>query len=81
MDCKDLVKLISDYIDEDLDADVICGVDEHLEECPFCKPFLISMETTIKTFTYSQQWDIPKKVSRDLTSKLKSHARKIKRKK
>ena len=39
MSCGDVLKLLSDYIDGDLDAAARAHVDEHLRGCDWCERF------------------------------------------
>ena len=49
MTCKELVELVTDYLEGALpDADRV-RFDEHLVGCPFCRTYLDQMRQTIRT--------------------------------
>jgi anti-sigma factor RsiW len=47
MACRELVKVISAYLDGTLPASDRRRFDEHLEECPYCVNYLDQMRETI----------------------------------
>jgi predicted anti-sigma-YlaC factor YlaD len=46
--CRDLVELVTDYIEGTLPRRVRAGVDRHLESCPGCRTVLAQMRETIR---------------------------------
>jgi anti-sigma factor RsiW len=46
--CKELVELVTDYLDGALPADTRRRFDEHLASCPFCQIYLNQMRQTIR---------------------------------
>jgi anti-sigma factor RsiW len=47
--CKELVELVTDYLEGALSADMRNRFEEHLAGCPFCKIYLDQMRQTIRT--------------------------------
>jgi anti-sigma factor RsiW len=46
--CKEIVELVTDYLDGALPADSRRRFDEHLASCPFCQIYLDQMRQTIR---------------------------------
>ena len=46
--CKELVELVTDYLEGALPADIRSRFDEHLASCPFCQIYLDQMRQTIR---------------------------------
>ena len=46
--CKDLVELVTDYLEGAFPADERRRFDEHLGSCPFCQIYLDQMRQTIR---------------------------------
>ena len=46
--CKDLVELITDYLDGAMPLEERARFDEHLSACPFCQIYLDQMRHTIR---------------------------------
>jgi predicted anti-sigma-YlaC factor YlaD len=46
--CKELVELVTDYLEFALQDYQRSRVDEHLEGCPFCRTYLEQMRATIR---------------------------------
>ncbi len=49
MDCNDLVKLVTAYLDGSLDSDTRVRFDMHLLECDGCENYLQQFRQTITT--------------------------------
>lgn len=47
--CKELVELVTDYLDGAMSADEQRRFDDHLASCPFCGIYLDQMRQTIRT--------------------------------
>jgi anti-sigma factor RsiW len=46
--CQDLVELITDYLEDALDADTRAAFEAHLRTCPHCVAYLEQMRETIR---------------------------------
>ena len=49
MTCKELVELVTDYLEGALPDTDRLRFDEHLQGCPFCRTYLDQMRRTIRT--------------------------------
>jgi anti-sigma factor RsiW len=47
MKCQEVIEALSDYIDDDVDADQGDEIDIHLESCPACKACLNTFDRTV----------------------------------
>jgi anti-sigma factor RsiW len=47
--CKELVELVTDYLEGALPAHTRSRFDAHLANCPFCQIYLDQMRQTIRT--------------------------------
>lgn len=47
MECEDIIKLLSDYIDGEIEDTMEEIIKEHIEECEKCLSLLRTMEKTI----------------------------------
>src|SRR5262245_26976107 len=48
MTCRELVELVTDYLEGALPADVRRRFDEHFASCPFCRIYLDQIRETIR---------------------------------
>jgi anti-sigma factor RsiW len=47
MSCKELVELVTDYLEDDLPTDDRARFEAHLAECPWCVEYVAQIERTI----------------------------------
>lgn len=47
--CREIVELVTDYLDGDLDADTTAALEAHLAVCPGCARYLDQIRETIAT--------------------------------
>jgi anti-sigma factor RsiW len=47
MTCKELVEVVSDYLEDRLPANAKRRLEEHLGECPYCAEYIDQMRQTI----------------------------------
>ena len=59
MTCRELVELITDYLEEELPPDVRAGVEAHLEACSGCRAVLAQMRETIELTGKLSEDEIP----------------------
>ena len=50
VDCEEVFRLLSDYVDEDLKRAVCRELEKHLEDCPDCTLQVDSVKKTIRVF-------------------------------
>jgi predicted anti-sigma-YlaC factor YlaD len=56
--CKELVELVTDYLDGALSTAERARVDEHLSTCPFCRTYLDQMRETIRTLGHLPEEEV-----------------------
>lgn len=67
--CQRVVELVSDYLEDELDAHVRASVEAHLAVCPGCLEYLSQMRTTVGSLRDVGSEDLaPSMVSRLLTA-------------
>jgi len=49
MTCREVVELVSDYLDGALPADVAARLDDHLKGCDYCTEYVAQMRATVRT--------------------------------
>jgi len=63
MDCRELLAILSDYLDEELDPDTCNEIEEHLEVCRgSCLSFVKTFRMTIKLYRSSPSAEVPQEV-------------------
>ena len=60
--CREVVELLSDYLDGALGPAERARVDAHLETCPECTAYLAQLRTTIGALGRLREQDIPKPI-------------------
>ena len=59
MNCKSLIREISDYIDGDLELSVKQELEQHLEHCGECKMVVDQTRLTVEVFCDSKPVELP----------------------
>jgi len=59
LNCKSLIREISDYIDGDLDLSVKQELERHLEHCEECKMVVDQTRLTVEVFCDSKPVELP----------------------
>lgn len=57
--CRQVVELVSDYLDDELDPSLRAAVDEHLAVCPGCLEYLSQLRTTVGSLRDLGSEDLP----------------------
>ena len=70
MKCEDLLHYLSDYIDQDLDEELIIEAQEHLATYQNCRVVLDTTQRTIILFRQKNKQTIPAERKRQLFDKL-----------
>ncbi|MBI1337300.1 MAG: anti-sigma factor [Phycisphaera sp.] len=73
MECKDLLELINQYIDEEVDASVCEKFEKHLAECKPCRVVIDSIRGTIQLYRGDQPYELPDDVRNRLHETLQKH--------
>jgi anti-sigma factor RsiW len=79
MECKDVLALISPYIDNELDASKRAAVEEHLPVCDSCKAQLKKIESVVSALESLDELEVPPEISHALYNI--ASAKKVKEKK
>ncbi|MGA9884929.1 MAG: anti-sigma factor family protein [Candidatus Acidiferrales bacterium] len=59
MKCKDIVKELADYLDEDLDSSLRASIEEHLDKCKDCRLVVDTTKQTIQIYCNSEPAPLP----------------------
>jgi predicted anti-sigma-YlaC factor YlaD len=59
MKCEELVQYLSDYIDRNLDEELVAAAQDHLATCPNCRVVLDTTQQTIFLFREQGKRTIP----------------------
>jgi len=62
LNCKGVIREISDYIDGDLDLSVKQELERHLEDCGDCKMVVDQTRLTVEVFCDSKPVELPAEV-------------------
>ncbi len=57
--CRELVELLSDYVEGALDASERARVEAHLHNCPECRAYLAQLRATIGALGRLREADVP----------------------
>jgi len=68
--CKDFLRELSDFLDENLDAGVRANLEEHMTECPNCWVVADTTRKTIKIYKGMDPYPVPKDVEERLMQAL-----------
>jgi anti-sigma factor RsiW len=72
MTCKELVELVTDYLEGRLSALKRSRFEEHLLDCPGCSAYLEQLRWTIRLTRALREEHIPPRVRKKLLAALKS---------
>lgn len=68
--CKDFLHELSDYLDENLDAEIRAKLERHITECPNCWVIADTTRKTIKIYRGMDACPIPSEVESRLMAAL-----------
>ncbi len=68
--CKDFLSELSDYLDENLDAEIRAKLEKHMTECPNCWVIADTTRKTIKIYKGMDPYPIPSDVEARLMKAL-----------
>jgi anti-sigma factor RsiW len=57
--CKDFLRELSDFLDENLDAEIRAKLEQHMTECPNCWVIADTTRKTIKIYKGMDPYPIP----------------------
>ena len=68
--CKDFLRELSDFLDENLDAEIRARLEQHMTECPNCWVIADTTRKTIKIYKGMEPYPIPSDVEERLMKAL-----------
>ena len=68
--CKDFLRELSDFLDENLDAEIRSKLEQHMTECPNCWVIADTTRKTIKIYKGMDPYPIPSDVEARLMKAL-----------
>jgi anti-sigma factor RsiW len=71
LNCRDVVKKLSDYLDGDLEPAVAQDLDRHLNGCKECTLIVNQTKLTVEIFCDAEMVELPKQVSARLHEALR----------
>lgn len=77
MNCKSIVKELSNYLDEALDSTLRASIEKHLEHCEDCRVVVDTTKQTIQIFCNSEPAPLPEDTRQRLRDALKTHLRRV----
>ena len=60
--CKDFLHELSDYLDENLDAEIRSKLEQHITECPNCWVIADTTRRTIQIYKGMEPYPVPSDV-------------------
>jgi predicted anti-sigma-YlaC factor YlaD len=75
VNCKSIVKELSNYLDEGLDASLKASIEKHLEHCEDCRIVVDTTRQTIQIFCNSEPAPLPDDTRARLRDALKNRLR------
>jgi predicted anti-sigma-YlaC factor YlaD len=60
--CKDLLEILSDFVDGDLEESLCADIEEHLKGCEPCRVVVDTTKRTITLFKDNLPYEIPVEV-------------------
>ena len=71
MNCRNIVKELSNYLDEALDSTLKASIEKHLEHCEDCKVVVDTTKQTIQIYCNSEPAPLPEDTRQRLRDALK----------
>lgn len=73
MNCKDIIRELSEYLDGELTPAVRAQLETHLKDCEDCRMVVDGTRKTIEIFCHCQPVPLPQDVRSRLHSALRRH--------
>lgn len=77
MNCRSIVKELSNYLDESLDTTLKTSIEKHLEHCDDCRVVVDTTKKTIQIFCNSEPAPLPEDTRMRLREALVKHLRRV----
>jgi predicted anti-sigma-YlaC factor YlaD len=75
VNCRNIVKELSNYLDEALDSTLKASIEKHLEHCEDCKVVVDTTKQTIQIYCNSEPAPLPEDTRQRLRDALKKRLR------
>lgn len=75
MNCRSIVRELSNYLDEALDSTLKASIEKHLEHCEDCKVVVDTTKQTIQIYCNSEPAPLPEDTRQRLRDALKKRLR------
>ncbi len=72
LNCRGLIRELSDYLDGELDRELVAEVERHLEHCEDCRWVVDTTKKTIEIFCNSDPLPLPDDVRQRLHAALET---------
>ncbi len=72
LSCKDVLKELGDYLDDELSADMRRELHEHLADCRPCEVVADSARQTVKIVTGCRSFELPPRFSAKIMAKIRT---------
>lgn len=59
MKCEDMLRMLNDYVDQEIDPAVCDQFEAHLEDCNPCQVVVDTIRKTIKLYKEGEVYEIP----------------------
>ena len=59
MNCDDLLKLLSEYIDGEVDPTICRELEKHLADCNPCRVVVDNLRQTVRLYRHGQEYELP----------------------
>lgn len=77
MNCRGIVKELSNYLDEALDTTLKATIEKHLEHCDDCRVVVDTTKKTIQIYCNSEPAPLPEDTRLRLREALVKHLRRV----
>ena len=77
MNCRTIVKELSNYLDEALDSTLRASIEKHLENCEDCRVVVDTTKKTIQIYCNSEPAPLPEDTRLRLREALVKHLRRV----
>ncbi len=59
MKCEDLLRMLNDYVDQDIDPGICTDFEVHLKGCNPCKVVVDTIRKTIRLYKNDEVYEVP----------------------
>jgi hypothetical protein len=77
--CSEAFPVLSEFIDKELDPEIMAKMQRHIDDCPPCQNLFHSLEKTKELCHQAQRRCVPQDLADDLLSKLRQEYQDAKR--